>query len=44
MKLRIPIFMFVLGVLSGVVQWFNNKVTFSKTESYIESFYRIVKI
>ncbi|MEC0243652.1 hypothetical protein P4H66_27970 [Paenibacillus dokdonensis] len=37
MKLRIPIFIFTLGILSGIVQMINNKYTFSKTESYIES-------
>lgn len=37
MKLRIPIFIFVLGVVSGIVQLINNNFTLSKTESYIET-------
>lgn len=37
MRLRIPIFIFTLGTLSGLVQLINHKYTFSKTESYIES-------
>ncbi|NGM83781.1 hypothetical protein G5B47_15270 [Paenibacillus sp. 7124] len=36
MKLRIPIFIFALGVVSGIVQLINNNFTLSKTESYIE--------
>ena len=37
MRLRIPIFIFTLGTLSGIVQLIQNKYTFSKTESYVES-------
>ncbi|SET94247.1 hypothetical protein [Paenibacillus sp. NFR01] len=37
MKLRILIFIFALGILSGIVQLINNKYSFSKTETYFES-------
>ncbi|MFC5471604.1 hypothetical protein ACFPPD_23290 [Cohnella suwonensis] len=37
MKLRIPVFIFVVGVLSGIVQLINNQYTISKNGSYIES-------
>jgi len=37
MKLRIPIFIFVLGVVSGIVQMINNNYSTTKTGSYIQS-------
>jgi hypothetical protein len=46
MRLRVPIFILVVGILSGIVQLINNKYVFTKVESYIESivFFSIITV